>query len=145
MIIGGKLFLHGNNFSNFSPRFPCLQPRFSFVRRFVPGRFTAWPGLILLQFFHCGNSQGVLPNFQYCLSVLIFRVQKFTLNQYLGSLYNNMDQISIFGVHKSVEKKDHGICLPWTSHGMQCDPEVANHGINVSVLFKNLERSRSSN
>ena len=78
-------------------------------------------------------------------SVPTFGVRKFTLNQYLGSVNDNMDKNSIFGVHKSEERKNHGICLALTSHGMQCDPEVANHEIDVSVLFKNLERSRSSN
>ena len=57
----------------------------------------------------------------------------------------NMDKNSIFGVHKSEERKNRGICLALTSHGMQCDPEVANHKITVLVLSKNLERSRSSN
>ena len=75
----------------------------------------------------------------------IFGVQKFMLNQYLGSVNCNMDKNSIFGVHKFEERKNHGICLALTSHGMQCDPEVANHEINALVLFKNLERSRSSN
>ena len=68
------------------------------------------------------------------------------LNQYLGSVNYNMDKNSTFGtVQKSEERKNCGICLALTSHGMQCDPEVANHEINVLVLFKNLERSRSSN
>ena len=67
------------------------------------------------------------------------------LNQYLESVKYNMDQNSIFGVLKSEERKNRGICLALTSHGMQCDPQVANHEINVLVLFKNLERSRSSN
>ena len=75
----------------------------------------------------------------------IFGVRKFTLNLYLGSVNDNMDTNSIFGVHKSEERKNRGICLPLTSPGMQCDPEVANHEINVLVLFQNLERSRSSN
>ena len=75
----------------------------------------------------------------------IFGVRKFTLNQYLGSVNYNMDKHSIFGVHKSEERKDRGICPALTSHGMQCDLGVANHEINVLVLFKNLERSRSSN
>ena len=75
----------------------------------------------------------------------IFGVRKFTLNQYLGSVNYNMDTNSIFGVHKSEERKDRGICLALTSHGMQYDPQVANHEINVMVLCKNLERSRSSN
>ena len=63
----------------------------------------------------------------------------------MGSLNYNMDKISIFGVQKSEERKNRRICPAVTSHGMQCDPEVANHEINVLVLFKNLERSRSSN
>ena len=28
IIVGGELFLRGNDFSNFSPWFACLQPRF---------------------------------------------------------------------------------------------------------------------
>ena len=44
-----------------------------------------------------------------------------------------MDKHSIFGVHKSEERKARGICLALTSHGMQCDPEVANHETNVLV------------
>ena len=75
----------------------------------------------------------------------IFGVRKFTLDQYLASVNYNIDKHSIFGVHKSEERKNRGICLALTSHGMQCDPEVANHETNVLVLFKNLERSRSSN
>ena len=51
----------------------------------------------------------------------------------------------MLGVHKSEERKNRGICLALTSHGMQCDLGVANHEINVLVLFKNLEWSRSSN
>ena len=66
-------------------------------------------------------------------SVLLFGVQKFTLNQYLGSVNYKMDKNSIFGVHKSEERKNRGICLALTSHGVQCDPEVANHEINVPV------------
>ena len=77
-------------------------------------------------------------------SVPIFGVPKFMLNQYLGSVNYNMDQNSIFGVHKSEDRKNRGICLALTSHGMQCDLGVANHEINALVLFKNLERSRSS-
>ena len=72
-------------------------------------------------------------------------VRKFTLNQYLGFVNYNMDKNSIFGVHKSEERNNRGICLALTSFGMQCDPEVANYEINVLVLFENLERSRSSN
>ena len=56
-----------------------------------------------------------------------------------------MDKNSTFGPHKSEERKHCGICLALTSHGMQCDPEVVNHEINALVLFRNLERSRSSN
>ena len=56
-----------------------------------------------------------------------------------------MDKHSIFGVEKSEERKDRGICLALTSHGLQRDPEVANHETNVLVSFENLERSRSSN
>ena len=78
-------------------------------------------------------------------TVPIFGVRKFTLNQYLGSVNYNMDKNSIFWVHKSEKRKNGGICLVLTSYGMQCDPEVANHEITVLVLFKNLERSRSSN
>ena len=74
----------------------------------------------------------------------IFGVQKFTLIQYLGSVNDNMHKNSLFGVHKSEDRKDRGICLALTSRGMQCDPQVANHETNVLVLFKNLERSRSS-
>ena len=74
----------------------------------------------------------------------ILGVPKFMLNQYLGSVNYNMDQNSMFGVHKSEDSKNRGICLALTSHGMQCDLGVANHEINVLVLFKNLERSRSS-
>ena len=65
--------------------------------------------------------RGVLPNFQAQGGpVPIFGVRKFTLNQYLGSVNDNMDKSSIFGVHKSEERKYHGICLALTSHGMQC-------------------------
>ena len=70
------------------------------------------------------------------MSVQIFGVRKFTLNQYLGSVNYSMDKNSIFGVHKSEERRNRGICLALTSHGMQCDPEVANHEINVLVLVK---------
>ena len=49
-------------------------------------------------------------------------------NQYLGSVNYNMDKNSKLVVHKSEERKNRGICLALTSHGMQCDPEVANHG-----------------
>ena len=48
----------------------------------------------------------------------IFGVRKFTLNQYLGSVNYNMDRQSIFGVHKSEERKDRGICLALVSHGL---------------------------
>ena len=75
----------------------------------------------------------------------IFGVRKCILNQYLWSVNYNMDRNSIFGVHKSEERKDRGICLALTSHGRQCDPEVANHETNVVVLFKNSEKLRSSN
>ena len=57
----------------------------------------------------------------------MFGVQKFTSDQYMGSVDYNMDKHSIFGVDKSEERKDRGICLALTSHGTQCDPEVANH------------------
>ena len=71
----------------------------------------------------------------------IFGVRKFTSDQYLGSVNYNMDKHSIFGVHKSEERKNHrGICLALTSHGLQCDPEVTNHETNVLLLFENLER-----
>ena len=56
-----------------------------------------------------------------------------------------MDKNSIFVVQKSEESRDRGISLALTSHGMQCDLEVANHEINVLVLLKNSERSKSSN
>ena len=68
----------------------------------------------------------------------MFGIQKFSLNQRLGSVNYNMDKNSIFGVQKSEERKNRGICLALTSHGMQCDPEVANHEINVLVSLKNL-------
>ena len=51
-------------------------------------------------------------------SVPIFGVRKFTLNQYLGSVNDNMHKNSIFGVHKSEERKNRGICLALASHGM---------------------------
>ena len=60
---------------------------------------------------------------------------KMSLNQYLRSVNCNMDKNSIFGVHKSGERKDRGIFLALTSHGMQCDPEFANHETNVLLLF----------
>ena len=51
-----------------------------------------------------------------------------------------MDKNSIFGVRKSKDRKNRGICLALTSHGMKYDPEVANHEINVLVLFENLKK-----
>ena len=62
----------------------------------------------------------------------IFGVRKFTSNQYVGSVNYNMDKHSIFGVHKSEERKDRGAL---TSHGLQCGSEVPNHETNVLVLF----------
>ena len=56
-----------------------------------------------------------------------------------------MNKTSIFGVHKSEERNNRGVCLALTSHGMRCDPEVANQDMKFLVLFKNSERSRSSN
>ena len=67
--------------------------------------------------------------------MLIFGVRKCTLNQYLGYVNYNMDTNSTFGPHKSEERKDRGIGLALTSHGLQCDSEVANHEINVLLLF----------
>ena len=61
------------------------------------------------------------------MKVPIFGIRKFTLNQYVGSVDYNMDKNSIFWIHKSEERKNRGNCLALTSHGMQCDPEVANH------------------
>ena len=66
----------------------------------------------------------------------ILRVRKFTLNQYLGAVNYNMGNNSIFRVHKSEERNNRGICLALTSHGMQCDPEVANHVIDVWYSLK---------
>ena len=48
----------------------------------------------------------------------IFGVRKFTLNQYLGSVNDIMDKNSIFGVHKSEERKNRELCLALTSFGM---------------------------
>ena len=93
----------------------------------------------------CLPQEGYSLTFNTWGSVPIFGVQKFTLNQYLGSVNDNMDTNSIFGVHKSEERKNRGICLALTSRGMQYEPQVANHEINVLVLLRNLERSRSSN
>ena len=70
----------------------------------------------------------------------IFGVRKSTLNQYLGSVNYSIDKNSIFWVHKSEKGKNRAICLELTSHGMQCDPEVANHEINALVLFKHLKK-----
>ena len=42
-----------------------------------------------------------------------------------------MDKNSIFWVYKSQERKNRGIQLALTSHGMVCDPGVANHKLNV--------------
>ena len=36
----------------------------------------------------------------------IFTVQKFTLNQYLGSVSYNMDKNSLFWVHKSEKEEE---------------------------------------
>ena len=48
----------------------------------------------------------------------IHGVRKFTLNQYLGFVNYDVDKISMFRVHKSEERKNRGICLALTSHGM---------------------------
>ena len=76
----------------------------------------------------------VLSNFQYGGVRANISVRKFTLNQYLGSVNYNKDKNSILGVNKSEERKNRGICLAVTSHGMQCYPEIANHEINVLLL-----------
>ena len=51
---------------------------------------------------------------------------------------------SIFGVHKSEERKNRGICLALTSHGMQCDLGVANHEMNVLVLLKKILKDQEA-
>ena len=48
-------YLSGNNSWNFSLRFACLQPRFSLVRFFVPGRFTACLGIDFAPVFFTGQ------------------------------------------------------------------------------------------
>ena len=71
---------------------------------------------------------------------------KFKFNHYLGSVNYNMNKNSIFGVHKSEERKNHhGIFLALTSHGMHCVTLKLQIIKNVLILFQNLERSGSSN
>ena len=54
MIIGGELFLGGNNFQTF-----LLAAEVSLVRLFVPGRFKACPGTDFPPIFSPGKSPGV--------------------------------------------------------------------------------------
>ena len=58
VIISGELFLRGNNFSNSSPGFAYLQPRFPLLGALYRGDSPLVRGLILLQFSHRGNHRG---------------------------------------------------------------------------------------
>ena len=51
----GTLFLRGTNFSNFSARSACLQPRFHLLGILYWGDSHLVRGLILLQLFHHRN------------------------------------------------------------------------------------------
>ena len=58
IVIGGELFLRGNNVLNFPPGFACLQPRFHLSGVFYRGDPQLVQGLILLPFFHRENHWG---------------------------------------------------------------------------------------
>ena len=58
IIIGGEPFLRENIFSNFSPGFACLLPRFHLRDVLYRGDSHLIRGLILLQFF-AGEITGV--------------------------------------------------------------------------------------
>ena len=58
MIIGGELFLRGNDFSNFSSGIRLFAAEVSLVRLLLPRRFTAWLGTDFAQSFSPGKSRG---------------------------------------------------------------------------------------
>ena len=55
------------------------------------------------------SPRGVLPNFQYREVHVNIWGLKFYVNQYLASVYYNMDKDSISRVHKSERRKNRGI------------------------------------